>query len=168
MAEEEKVEVGEVEDVDPEVAADAEDESPLDNAPAEAFPPWVKLPKGMQLPQGKQVFAVQFRAAWTDKPGKGDRQCLLWNLTEADEKFALKRCRGEVLRTLDELTKQMVRAVDGVEVNWLSVKPDEFWNDIGGKCRSQLKSIYTKRHSFQEGEAADFLSNCVAARTAGG
>jgi hypothetical protein len=139
-------------------------------APTEgAVPEWVKEPVGLKYPSGgRQATYVQFRAAWTDCPEKGDRQCILWNLSEADEKLALKRTRGESLRTIDELTKQMIRVVDGVKANWTGVGPgsvDVFWNDIGAKCRQQLKNLYAKTHMFSAEDAVDFFTNCIAVRT---
>jgi hypothetical protein len=118
------------------------------------------------MPPGRQVFFVRLRAGWTDRPDKGDRQCILWSLTEADEKIALRRTRGDVLRASDELAKQMVRAIDGQVVNWTSVSPVTFWDEIGGRCRQLLKSHYAKTHVLGAEETADFFANCIAARTA--
>jgi hypothetical protein len=135
-----------------------------------SIPEWVKVPPGLKLPGGgRQVTYVMFRAAWTDCPEKGDRQAILWNLTEADEKFALKRTRGESLRTIDELAKQYIRVVDGVKSNWAGTSGpgsvETFWNDIGAKCRQQLKNLYAKTHMFSADEAVDFFTNCVTVRT---
>jgi hypothetical protein len=131
-------------------------------------PEWVKMPTGLQLPVGRQVMYMMFRAEWTDCPHKGDRQCVVWNLSESDEKIALKRTRGEALRTLDELAKQTIRVVDGTKANWTGTGPgsvDTFWNDIGAKCRQQLKNVYAKNHMFSAEEAVDFFTNCITVRT---
>jgi hypothetical protein len=147
------------------VGDDFDPTAPTDSA----LPEWVKVPTGIKFPGGgRQVTYVQLRASWTDCPEKGERQCIMWNLTEADEKMALKRTRGEALRTLDELTKQMIRVVDGSKANWTGTGPgsvDVFWNDIGAKCRQQLKNIYAKAHMFSAEDSIDFFTNCIAVRT---
>lgn len=135
------------------------------------IPEWVKLPPDAKLPEGRHVVYVLFRPEMTDTPKKGERQCVMWNLTEADEKLAIKRTRGDGIRMIDELTKQMIRVVDGVKADWTGVtgpgSVTQFWDDIGGKCRQQLKNIYSKNHTFSAEEAIDFFTNCIAVRTAG-
>lgn len=137
-----------------------------------AIPEWVTLPEGIVLPKGRQLTFVRFRAAWTIRPEKGDRVCVLWPLTEADEKLALKRTRGEALRTIDELTKQIIRVIDGHKADWTGTRTagtvNMFWDEIGPKCRQQLKNIYAKTHTLDLAETTDFFINCVAVRTVGG
>lgn len=147
-------------------AGEADDEEPAGEIPDEAAPDWAVLPPELKVPAGRQLYFVRFRAEWTDRPDKGDRQCILWSLTEADEKNALKRTRGDAMRGLDELSKQMVRAIDGKVVNWVGVSPATFWDEIGGRCRQLLKSHYTKTHMLGAEETADFFANCIAVRTA--
>jgi hypothetical protein len=136
----------------------------------EEIPGWVQVPPDLVYPKGgRQVTYVLFKAAWTDVPEKGDRHCVLWNLNEADEKLALKRTRGEALRTIDELAKQMVRCIDGHKSDWTGGfgpgNVDLFWNDIGAKCRQQLKNLYAKTHMFNTEDSIDFFTNCIAVRT---
>lgn len=76
------------------------------------------------------------------------------------------------MRAVDEMAKQMIRAIDGHKADWSGKftkgNVNTFWTEIGGKCRQQIKNIYLRRHSFDTGEVADFLVNCVAVRTSGG
>ena len=159
-----------------EAALDAGGDPPEDEAAPEEdtsdIPEWVVLPDGFKMPLGRRVTFVKIYAAMTDTPAKGDRQCILWNLTEADEKLAIKRTRGEGIRVMDEFTKQMIRAIDGKTVDWTGNagprSPNTFWNDIGGKYRQQLKNVYAKNHSMDTAEMVDFFSNCFAVRTVSG
>jgi hypothetical protein len=134
-----------------------------------AIPEWVVIPGDLKVPPGRQLMFVRFRAAWTDNPSKGDRHCIMWNLTEGDEKLALKRTRGDSYRTIDELTKQSIRAIDGVRADWISPTAvgsvSAFWTEIGGKCRQQLKNFYVKTHTLSTEETVDFFTNCIDVRT---
>lgn len=135
------------------------------------FPAWVVVPPNFVMPVGKQVFAFRFRAALTDNPSKGERQCILWNLTDSDEKLAYGRAAGNSLRVLDELALQMIRAVDGYKVDWSKdgpAHPLRFWSEIGAKCRNRLKDVYNKRHAFTRDELVDFFTECAAAVTVTG
>lgn len=132
------------------------------------IPEWALVPSNLTLPVGRQVSFVRFRAAWTDTISKGDRQCILWNLTDADEKIALKRARGDGSRALAELAKQMIRAIDGVKVDWTKgeLSPvNKWWNEIGAGCRQLVQAIYHKNHNLSAEDQADFFANCVATRT---
>lgn len=147
-----------------EVVADGDDPSTL--------PDWAALPEGFKMPLGKQVIALRFRAKWTDYPKRGDRWCLLWNLTEADEKLALKRTRGEGIRAIDELAKQTVRVIDGLRTDWVALagagSMRAFWDEVGGKCRQQVKNVYAKRHTMSQEELTDFFTDCIAVATVAG
>jgi hypothetical protein len=143
-----------------------------EDAPVEAtaVPDWAVIPPGLKMPPGRQIYFVRFRAGWTDRPSKGERQCILWNLTESEEKHALRRTRGDALRAADELAKQMVRAIDGKPADWTGAggagSVQTFWDEIGGKCRQLLKGHYAKTHMLDTAETADFFASCVAVRTA--
>ena len=160
-----------------EAALDAGEDPPEEDAggseeDSSDIPEWVEMPPGFKMPVGRRVVFVKILAGMTDNPSKGDRQCILWNLTEADEKLAIKRTRGEGIRVMDEFSKQMIRAIDGKAVDWTGNagprSPNTFWNDIGGKYRQQLKNIYAKNHSMDTAEMVDFFSNCFAVRTVAG
>lgn len=144
----------------------------LPEASTEGAPQWVKIPKGMKFPRGAPVVFIQFRAHLTASPSKGDRQAILWPLSDGDEKAAYQRAMSDPNRAPGQLAKQMVRSIDGHEVDW-SGSPDHpgnidrFWNEIGGRYRTQLIRLYTKLHILNEEEQRDFFENCVAVRTAG-
>lgn len=152
-----------VDDIDP------EDEVPPE--PEGDIPSWVKLPPNFKTKPGRTLYFVRFRAEWTDAAHKGERQCILWNLTDTDEKFAYKRMRGDAARVLDELTKGMIRVVDGEFVDWSrghSSNVERFWAEIGSKCRKQLNAIYSKSHSLTDKERADFFGNCLVVASSAG
>jgi hypothetical protein len=168
----------EEEELDAKVVADDEgkgDEGGADdgslgviNTPedGEGPPPWAMVPEDLKMPpDGKVVTYIRFRAAMTDYKSKGDRQCIIWNLTYADEKLAHKRCHGEPLRSLPEMTRAMIRAVDGKKVNWANPREaggiDAWWDEIGAKCRSFLQAIYLRGHNATDQERVDFFGNCV-------
>jgi hypothetical protein len=134
-------------------------------------PEWVLIPPPpFKLPRRRVLSFLRFRAIWTDTPEKGDRQCILWNLTATDERFALQRSRGDGLRTITEYAKQMVRAIDGVVVNRSGTgagNVDAWWNEVGAKCRQLIINHYLRTHTLNTDERKDFFSNCVAVRTVG-
>lgn len=138
-----------------------------------ALPEWVTFPQGFRIPPGKEVAFLQFRAKWTDRPERGDRWCMLWPLSDADEKLAIKRTRGEGGRALSELSKGCIRVIDGKRADWTQAGDkdttyavDRFWDEIGGKCRQMITNIYLKTHSLTKEEQADFLENCCFIRKA--
>lgn len=132
---------------------------------------WAIIPDELKFPRNRQVFFLRFRAGWTDTPEVGDRQCIVWNLSESDEKFAIKRAQGDRNRIAIEMTKQMIRSVDGQVVDWTHgalSNVEKFWRDIGSKCRNMLIGIYHKNHTLNPEEMADFFLHCFASRTAKG
>lgn len=137
------------------------------------LPEWATMPEGLKVPPGRQVHALRFRSEWTDVPGKGDRHCIVWNLSDAEERIALKRSGGgdEPVSMATELAKQMIRAIDGHKADWSGVAGpgniDVFWREIGSKCRQLVVRWYTQTHMLSDAERADFFENCVASRTAG-
>lgn len=163
----------EIEEVDREAAAsaDGDPDAPVDASEGSKWPDWAKLPEGMRMPEGKTLLAVRFRAAWTDRPSQGDRVCILWNLTEADEKHASRRARGDFQQVMNEMAKQMIRVIDGAKADWSKPgrhNPATFFTDIGGACRQQLKNLYAKRHTLATADQIDFFVNCVAVRSVTG
>lgn len=131
------------------------------------LPEWVRVPKGMKFPKGKQPLFIRFRAELTDS-GK-ERQCILWSLNDGDEKQAYNRSMGDAVRSIPELAKQQIRAVDGHRVDWTGTPAapgniERFWNDIGGKYRSALVSLYHQLHVLSLEERADFFGSCVVMR----
>jgi hypothetical protein len=159
-----------------ELKATPEEEAFLDeveenesNAPD--LPEWVELPAGFKFPSGKVVSFLRFKAEWTDTPKKGDRVCIMWNLNGADEKNAIQRTRGDGMKLIMELSKQMVRVVDGHKSDWTGKKGpgdvDRFYDEIGAKCRQLIQGHYVKTHTLSDAERVDFLDTCIVVRTAG-
>ena len=146
-------------------------ESTIVAADPNVIPDWVVLPPDLKIPRGKQLYFLRFRADWTEKPEKGERQCILWNLSDSDENMALKRAMGDGNRAFKELTKQMIRAVDGKRADWsqgFHSNIEKFWREVGSKARQAIVSVYHKTHTFDEVQSADFFTNCWAVRTAAG
>lgn len=171
-------------DLDEENAEEESEEEEGKNDLGSSLPAFVVLPDGMKLPKGWIVWAIRFRAKLTNTPKAGDRWCVMWNLTEGDQKRAAKRARGDGSRIIDEMAKQMVRVIGtvgdatkgieptGAQANWsgeLSAAGsiDAFWNAIGGKYQHALKSLYLKTHTFSAEENRDFFEDCVFARSVG-
>lgn len=153
--------------VDAEADADAAYSKP--KTEESSLPDWVKIPSELQLPKGRRILAMRFRADWTETPEKGDRQCVLWTLTEADEKLAFRRTRGESQMAINELSKQMIRAVDGKRVDWTGGDDEAsiqlWWNEIGMSCRTLVKNAYAKLHTLEAAQLVDFFTNCQVVRT---
>lgn len=148
--------------------------SPVDfpaPAPASALPDWATMPAGLEPPAGVSVGFLRFKPEWTRTPQKGERTCVVWSLTDLDERLAFSRVRDNLATAVNEMAKQMIRAVDGVKVNW-NAKPgepgnlEEFWSDIGPKCRTMVTRYYNRTHMMQPEEVADFLETCVVVATA--
>lgn len=159
---------------------------------AAGAPPWATVPTGMRFPRGKQVMFVRFKSVWTDAPWKGEsfvdpvtqqteldargkpvlwRQCVVWPINTADKTLALERARRDPNRAPDELTKQMIRAIDGVEVDWAVVRGngiEMFWNELGEGCRGLLTRLFTRLHVLNAEAVQDFLETCIEVRTTAG
>lgn len=134
-------------------------------------PAWVVLPPNLKFPRGRQVGFIRFEAQWTDSPQKGDRQCIIWGLSDIDEKVAFTRAMSDPNRAAAELAKQMVRAIDGYQVDWSGTPGpaciDEWWREIGGKCRQMLIRIYAQTHVLPEEDRKRFFESCIEFRTTG-
>ena len=139
-------------------------------APEDTGPPeWADVPGDLKIPSGVEVAYLRFKAAWTCAMDKGDRTCVVWPLTDKDEKLALTRIAHNPLSASSELAKQMVRAFDGMKVDWGATPGkagniDDFWREIGPKCRSMLQRYHSETHSMKPDELAYFFESCVAVR----
>lgn len=135
------------------------------------IPPGFMMPTDLRIPKGAQVVFIRIPAEMTATPLKGERQCLVWAITDGEEKLANDRCEGKSNRAPAEYTKQMIRAIDGVRVDWSKTRGpgsiEEFWREIGPKSRNLLMRIYTQVHLASDEEARSFFENCVAVRTVG-
>jgi hypothetical protein len=159
---------------DPEADVDAR-EVPQVTGPAQprdltGLPGWVKIPQDLEFPpRGVTWCCMRFEPEWTDRPDAGERQCILWNLSVGDEKFARKRARGDAESMLDEQAKQMIRAIDGQRIDYGSpnspYSPDRFWDEIGKKCRMLVMNYFMKVHTLEPAEKLHFFANCLVART---
>lgn len=134
-------------------------------------PEWAVVPTGLKLPEEGTVIAhVRIPAKWTRNPGKGDRTCILWPIGETEERLAYQRSRGDMQRSISELSKAAIRAVDGHKADWSGnmAKPGSimsFWSEIGPKGRAMIRNWYLRTHSVTDEEALDFFSNHFAATT---
>lgn len=132
-------------------------------------PVWAKIPKGMKFPKGIDVLILRLRPEWTMYPGKGERQVIIWQVTDGDQKLAISRAMGDSNRLGIEMTKQMIRAADGQQINWTGdpsapgIDIDRFWHEIGQKGRSILHRITNQLCVMSEEEHADFFAHCIAA-----
>lgn len=152
--------------VDP---GEADQDFPTPQATNE-IPEWVDLPADLKIPRGTSIGFIQFLGAWTVVPHKGDRQCVVWPLTDLDERLAYSRIANNPASAANELAKQMIRSVDGVKVD-AGARPgapgcvDDFWREIGPKCRGMVIRYYSRTHNMSSEETAYFLENCVVVRT---
>lgn len=155
---------------------DGEDDSSVMVSSVDELPAWVKVPPAQPtdgtapfaLPRGKgkQIIAVKIPAAFTDYPEKGDRQCIMWSMTLADERTALRRAQGRRELLAQEFTMQMIRAIDGMSVDWTrrhrAADPLHFYDEIGPKMRAKLENIYQVQHNLTEMEQLRFFGECIA------
>lgn len=159
-----------IEEVKESIAKDAGDtELPPLPETKDSAPDWAEIPDALEIPKGRSVGFMRFKSEWTDAK-IGDRNIVLWNLTEGEERTAIKRARGNQDQYLSEMAKQMIRSIDGLKANWTKNGApgdvDKFFTDIGSKCRKQIQNYYLKTHIMNQEEQADFFYNCFAIRTA--
>jgi len=175
MSDETKVEV-KARDLSPEEAEKAfagEEDDAAPGAPDDGSgpPEWGHIPQGLNLPAvGTQVAFLRIPAKWTRNPSQGDRTCVVWPIGETEERLAYGRSRGDVTRSMTELTKAAIRAIDGHRADWSGdLKKEgsvtEFWTSIGPKGRSMIRNWYLKTHSVSDEEALDFFSNHFVSMT---
>lgn len=127
-------------------------------------PDWAVVPPGLKLPEeGSQIAFIRIPARWTRTPTKGDRVCICWPIGETEERLAYNRSRGDAVRSVSELSKATIRAIDGQKADWSGNmnKPGSvttFWNDIGPKGRSMIRNYYVRTHTVTDEESVDFFS----------
>lgn len=176
----------EAEDVIEEAVAAANDEA-AEAAPNEEDetipPPWAKLPdwpKNRGFPPGVNIWFVLLETRLMRRKDGGEpiklksgktsacRQLILWELNLQDSKQARQRAAGDSNLYLEELTLQMVRAVDGHPVDWTNERsphhPRRIWADMGPKYRSFLQRLYSSVHVLNEAEVVNFFENCAEVR----
>lgn len=127
------------------------------------------IPRDLRIMRGEEVTILRFKAD-DCKPTarhKGDRTCVLFPLSVADERIARQRMFGDSTRGLEEMAKMMVRAIDGHVVKPSDPSEVEnFWEDIGPRHRNMLVGIYQRTHNFDAEERLLFFADCVAVRMA--
>jgi hypothetical protein len=64
----------------------------------------VKVPTGLAIPPYKQIGYFLFRPELTERPDIGNRTCMTWGLTVAEERLARSATRGDSSRTYEEMT----------------------------------------------------------------
>jgi hypothetical protein len=135
------------------------------------LPEWAReaIPADLTIPPGRTVVVMKFLPEWTDAVHKGERTCVMWNLSVGDEKLANQRGGDNYHNNLIEKAKQMIRAIDGRIVDYTGKNPtanlDTWWNEIGLKCRALVTNHYYRAHSLTTTEKMDFLAHCCVART---
>ncbi len=131
-------------------------------------PKGFKIPKDMVFPRGIDVLFITLPASITAYSGKGDRQVVLWPLTDADEKLAISRSMANAARAGTELAKQMIRAIDGERINWTGdpsqpgADIDRAWHEFGPKGRNLLQRLFNQMHAMTEDELVHFFEHCIA------
>jgi hypothetical protein len=159
-----------------EAEEDAPDPSPLaskaaDPGDEDELPEWVKMPGGLAIPPYKQVGYMRFKPELTERPDLGERTCVTWGLSVADERLARQAARGESTRLYEEMAKRTIRVVDGHRADWAGRKTAagsvvRFWEEIGPKARMFVINQYLQTHTPNAEETADFFLNCCVYRTA--
>lgn len=135
-------------------------------------PSWAKVPKDLKFPKGIDVIFAKIPASFTMYPSLGERQVILWPLTDGDERLAYGRATSP-LRAPAELTKQMVRAIDGERINWTGnpsapgADIDRFWHEVGPRGRDLLQRLHIQMNTVTRDEGAHFFEHCVAAVNTG-
>jgi hypothetical protein len=153
-------------------------------------PDWAHVPQGMRFPRGRQFLFIRVPSKWTDTPKVGRplrvedeaavriagagalwRQMVVWSVDVGDMKHAIQRSQGDANRLSEELTKQMIRAVDGVRTDWTGNpgegSMDVFWNQIGQKNRQLMQRVWSMLNVHTREAQVDFFESCVAVRTPG-
>jgi hypothetical protein len=132
---------------------------------AEFIPPAGADGQPFRFPAGRDIMFIRLRAEWTDTPKLGDQLLICWAISYGDQQFAIKRAQGDGIRVTDELTKQMVRAINKRAVDWSAGtehNPDVLWQRIGQRCRSLLTRIYIQLNTLSAKETRDFFEHCIA------
>jgi len=143
-------------------------------------PKWVVIPADLKFPRGRQAIFLRFRSEWTDTPWIGDpiegetgkwRQCICWTISIGDKTLGLNRAKQDPNRVADELSKQMIRAIDGHTVKWDGTpgpgNVEQWWAQMGERVRMLVSKVFLQLHMMKREELRDFFENCVAVRSTG-
>lgn len=133
-----------------------------DSAIVQGAPDWALIPPNMQIPSGVEVSFMRIPLK-----GGGDVQLMTWELGVRDERMGRARADagGAGARLVEEMAKQMIRAVDGKPISWGDpLEVERVWDKIGAKYRNLLSAYYLKLHQLDDEERLDFFENRVVAR----
>lgn len=123
-----------------------------------------KVPKDLVFPRGIDAFFIKVPGAITHARHKGDRVCIIWELSEGDEKLAYGRSLNDPSRAVAELSKQMVRAFDGHRADWSGTGPgniDQFWREIGPKGRNLMQMLHSRINVMGMDDMRDFFASSI-------
>jgi len=143
----------------------------IDAEGSEGKPEWADIPEGLKLPIGESIAFIRIPGKWLR--GKGDRVCIVWPITELEERTAYARARGDSVRAVSELSKVCIRAIDGVKADWTGDAShpgnvNKFWDAIGPRGRLMIRNYYVQTHTVNTEDQADFFVNHFCVMTAGG
>jgi hypothetical protein len=153
------------------------------------IPAWAVVPPGLVFPRHRLAVFMRIPSSWTYAPAVGIplkvetaldiaeaggvagglwRQIVVWPLSIGDQKLALGRAMADPNRFPQELTKQMVRAVDGEVVDWSgaggAANLDTLWEQLGGPGQNLLNRIWSQLHVLQKDRLTRFFENYIAVR----
>ncbi len=131
-----------------------------------AYFPRAMIPKDIVFPRGIEVLFIKIPRKYTAAQHRGDRFLIVWGSSEADEKLSIGRAMGDNNRGVAELTKQVIRAVDGHIADWSGMPTpgsiDQIWREIGPKGRNLMIRLMTKINTLDEAELTYFFEACIA------
>ena len=134
------------------------------SALVQGAPEWANTPSGLIIPPGVEVAYMRIPLR---HPDGAEMQIILWELGVRDERLARARTQGDGVRLVDEMSKQMVRVIDGQTVTWANpLAVEAMWETIGAKYRNLLVAWYLKSHQLEDEERVDFFVNRVVAKRA--
>lgn len=131
-----------------------------------AYFPRAMIPKDIAFPKGIEVLFIKIPGKFTAARHRGDRFLIVWGSSEADEKLSIGRAMGDNNRGVAELTKQVIRAVDGHIADWSGMPTpgsiDQIWRELGPKGRNLMIRLMTKINTLDESELTYFFEACIA------
>lgn len=143
-----------------------------DGDTSEKLPEWAKnaIPSDMRFrpPPGVVMHFLRFRKELTKQGtrAKGDRVVIVWELSLQEERVARSRTFGDSTRTYEELSKMMLRAVDGTYIDQSHPDlVDRTWDEIGPRYRNTMNLWYLRTHNLSEDDRLRFFVYDVTSRS---
>lgn len=148
------------------------DPTQVDSADPTALPDWVVIPPEVKMPPpGRRLVAIKFEPDITERADLGDRWCLCWSLSLNEERAATARMKGDPARFHFEMSKAMLKVIDGRPVDWSGaingvhgVNPDVFMEQIGFIGREILAMTFQRLHNMSAERRLDFHARCMVYR----